>query len=134
MFCKKYITLAAAHLAYPDLAVEKFSDTDPDQDAESIVQLTGRKIPLPLEMSPANAEQLANYNFCKKSLFSFSFRVPAADCYGSLVEAVTSWEAIRTDFITRFEELQPKFRNRLELEHCNRRDGKENRDFLRSIK
>ena len=29
------ITMAAAHLAYPDLAMDKFSGTDPDQDAES---------------------------------------------------------------------------------------------------
>ena len=29
------IAMTAAHLAYPDLAVDKFSGTDPDQDAES---------------------------------------------------------------------------------------------------
>ena len=33
------ITVAAAHLAYPDLAVDNFSGTDPDQDAESFIQL-----------------------------------------------------------------------------------------------
>ena len=31
--------MAATHLAYPDLALDKFSGTDPDQDAESFIQL-----------------------------------------------------------------------------------------------
>ena len=32
--------LANTHLAYPDLALDMFSGSDPDQDAESFVQLT----------------------------------------------------------------------------------------------
>ena len=36
--------MANTHLAYPDLALDKFSGTDPDQDAESFVQLIERKI------------------------------------------------------------------------------------------
>ena len=32
-------TMANTHLAYPDLAIDKFSGTDPDQDAESFIQL-----------------------------------------------------------------------------------------------
>ena len=31
--------MASTRLAYPDLAIDKFSGTDPDQDAESFVQL-----------------------------------------------------------------------------------------------
>ena len=30
--------MAATHLAYPDLALDKFSGTDPDQDAEPFIQ------------------------------------------------------------------------------------------------
>ena len=36
--------MANTHLAYPDLAIDKFSATDPDQDAESLIQLIERKI------------------------------------------------------------------------------------------
>ena len=32
-------TLAAAHLAYPDVALDKFYGTDRDKDVESFVQL-----------------------------------------------------------------------------------------------
>ena len=36
-------TMANTHLAYPDLAIDKFSGTDPDQDAETFIQLIERK-------------------------------------------------------------------------------------------
>ena len=31
--------MATMHLAYPDLAIDQLSGTDPDQDAESFIQL-----------------------------------------------------------------------------------------------
>ena len=52
------ITKAACHLAYPDLAVDKFSGTDPDQDAESFIQLIERKSTLLLEK---HLEMLVNW-------------------------------------------------------------------------
>ena len=52
--------MAAAHLAYPDQAVDNFSGTDPDQDMESFVQIIERKINFALGDTPANAEQLAD--------------------------------------------------------------------------
>ena len=42
--------MANTHLAYPDLAIDKFSGTDPDQDAESFIQLIEKKSTLLLEM------------------------------------------------------------------------------------
>ena len=55
--------MAATHLAYPDLALDKFSGTDPDQEAESFIQLIERKINFALGDAPANPDALANYNF-----------------------------------------------------------------------
>ena len=63
-FCWSYIStgyvliiikMAAAHFAYPDLAVDKFPGTDPDQDAESFIQLIERKINFALGDAPADA-------------------------------------------------------------------------------
>ena len=126
--------MAATHLAYPDLALDKFSGTDPDQDAESFIQLIERKINFALGDAPANPDALANYNFRKKALFSSLLRGPAAEWYGSTIEAATPWEDIRTNFITRFSDGRNKFRHRLEVEHCVRRDGEEIRNFLHRIK
>ena len=38
--------MANTHLAYPDLALEKFSVTDPEQDAKYINQLSGKNLTL----------------------------------------------------------------------------------------
>ena len=126
--------MAAIHLAYPDLALDKFSGTDPDQDAESFIQLIERKINFALGDAPANPDALANYTFRKKALFSSLLRGPAAEWYESNVEAATPWNDIRTRFVARFSDGRNKFRHRMEVEHCIRRDGEEIRNFLHRIK
>ena len=36
--------MTVTHLAYPDLAIDKFSGTNPNQDADSLIQLIEQKI------------------------------------------------------------------------------------------
>ena len=67
------ITMAAAHLAYPDLAVDNFSGTDPDQDAESFIQLIERKINFALGDAPGDAGELVNYTSGRKRCFLLYF-------------------------------------------------------------
>ena len=55
--------MANTHLAYPDLALDKFSGTDPDQDAQSFVQLIERKINFTLGDVPADPDDLVSYTF-----------------------------------------------------------------------
>ena len=128
------ITMAAAHLAYPDLAVDKFSGTDPDQDAECFIQLIERKINFALGDAPGDAGELANYTFKNKAFFSFLLRGPAAEWYENIITNATTWENVRTNFITRFSDERNKFRYRMEVEHCIRGDGEEIRNFLHRIK
>ena len=47
--------MANAHLAYPDLALDKFSGTDPDQDAEPFFRLIECKINFALGTEPEAA-------------------------------------------------------------------------------
>ena len=61
--------MAKTHLAYPYLAIDKFSGTDLDQDAESFIHLIERKINFALRDAPGDAGELANYNFRKKHCF-----------------------------------------------------------------
>ena len=128
------ITMAAAHLAYPDLAVEKFSGTDPDQDSVSFIQLIERKINFALGDAPGDAGELANYTFGKKTLFSSLIRGPAAEWYENNFTNATTWEIVRTNFTTRFSDERNKFRYRMEVEHCIRGDGEEIQNFLHRIK
>ena len=126
--------MANAHLAYPDLAIDKFSGTDPDQDAESFIQLIERKINFALGDAPGDAGELANYTFRKKALFSSLLRGPAAEWYESNITNATTWDDVRTNFITRFSDGRNKFRYRMEVEHCIRGDGEEIQNFLHRIK
>ena len=126
--------MAAAHLAYPDLAVDKFCGTDLDQDAESFIQLIERKINFALGDAPGDAGALANYTFRKKALFSSFLRGPAAEWYESNITNATTWEDVRTTFFTRFSDGRNKFRYRMEVESYIRGDGEEIRNFLHRIK
>ena len=127
--------MANAHLAYPDLALNKFSGTDPDQDAEAFIHLIECKINFALGTEPdAAADEHVIYLFRKKTSFSSLLRGPAAEWYASTITYAMIWNDIRTLFITRFSDGRNKFRHRMEIEHCIPADGEEIRNFLHRIK
>ena len=132
--CPQNNDVAATHFAYPDLALDNFSGTDPYQDAESFIQLMELKIKFALGDAPANLDALANYTFRKKALFSSLLRGPAAEWYERNVEDSTPWNGIRTDFVARFSDGRNILRHRMKVEHSIRRDGREIRNFLYWIK
>ena len=94
--------MAIIHLAYPDLALDKFSGTDLDQDAEAFIRVLECKINFALgtEADEVDAEH-AIYLFKKKGLFSSLLRGPAAEWYGSTIQDAMTWNEVRTLFITR---------------------------------
>ena len=96
--------MANTHLAYPDSVLDKFSGTDPDQDAESFVQLIERKINFALGDASADPDDLVCYTFRKKALFSSLQRGPAAEWYENNIENATTWADTREQFITRFSD------------------------------
>ena len=51
--------MANTHLAYPDLAIKKFSGTDLEEDGELFIQLIERKINFALGDAPGDAGELA---------------------------------------------------------------------------
>ena len=127
--------MANAHLAYPDLALDKFSGTDPDQDAEAFIHLIECKTTFALGTVPDAADdEHVIYLFRKKALFSSLLRGPAAEWYGSTIKDAMIWNDVRTLFITRFSDGRNKFRHRMEVEHSIRADGEEIRNFLHRIK
>ena len=127
--------MAQPHLAYPDLAPDKFSGTHPDQDAEAFMRLIECKINFALGSQPyaADAEHVI-YLFRKKALFSSLLRGRAAEWYGSTIQDAMTWDEVRTLFKTRFSDGRNKFRHRMEVEHCIRADGEEIRNFFQRIK
>ena len=63
--------MANTHLAYPDLTLDEFFGTDPDQDAEAFIRLMECKVNVALETEPDEADNAhVIYLFRKKALFS----------------------------------------------------------------
>ena len=127
--------MANAHVAYPDLALDKLSGTDPDRDAEAFIRLIECKINFALGTEPDEADDAhAIYLFRKKALLSSLPRGPAAEWCGSTIQDAMTWNEVRTLFITRFSDGRNKFRHSMEVEHCIRADGEEIRNFLHGLK
>ena len=126
--------MANTHRSYPDLASDMFSGTDPDQDAESFLQLLERKINFALGDAPADPDDVVSYTFHKKALLSSLVRGPGAEWYENNIENAITWATTREQLITRFSDGQNKFRQRLEVEYSVRGDGEEIRNFLHRIK
>ena len=82
--------MVKTRLAYPDLAIDKFSGTDPDQDADFFIQLIGRKIHFAHGDAPGDAGEVANYTFRKKALFSSLLQGPATEWYENNIINATS--------------------------------------------
>ena len=87
--------MANAHLAYPDLALDKSSGTDPDQDAEAFIHLREWKFIFALGTEPdeADAEHVI-YLFRRKALFSSLLRGPAAEWYESTIQDAMPWNEV----------------------------------------
>ena len=91
--------MAATQLVSPDIAIDKFSGADPNQDAESFIQLIERKIHSAPRDAPGDAGELASYTFRKKALSSSLLGAPAAEWYVNKFTNATKWESVRTDFM-----------------------------------
>ena len=79
--------MAQPNLAYPDSALDEFSGTDQDQDAEAFIRLIECKINFALGTEPdaADAGHVINL-FRKKDLFSSLLRRPSVEWYGSTIQ------------------------------------------------
>ena len=119
------------HLAYPELALDKFSGTDPDSDAEAFIRLKECKINFALGTEPELRQlEHAIYLFRMKAFLSWQLRRPAAEWYGGTIQDAMTWNEVRTLFVTRFSDGRNKLRHRMEVEHCIRADGANIRNFL----
>ena len=122
------------HLRFSDLSLNKFSGTDPDQYAESTVQLIERKIIFALGDAPADPDDLVGYTFRKKALFSSLLQGPAADWFENSIENAKTWATTREQILTKFSDGPIKFPHRLKIGHCVRGDGEQIRNFLHGKK
>ena len=88
--------MAATHVAYPDIAIDKLSGADTDQETEFFIQSIERKINFALGDASGDAGELADYIFKKKALFSSLLGGPAAKWREKNFTNATTWENVRT--------------------------------------
>ena len=117
---------------YPDLAIDKFSGADTDQDAETFIQLIERKTNSAIDDAFADTGELANYTFRKKTLFSSLLQGHTADWFENIIINNTNCDIVQTNFITRISDGRDSFRYR--MEHCISCDEEEIRHFIHRIR
>ena len=122
--------------SFPDLALDKFSGNDPDQNVKSFLLTVENKIDFSLGSPPNVADDAARYLFRKKALFSSLLPGPAAEWYEAFNPGnpLSTWIQVRTAFITRFSDDRDKYRHRITAENCVR--GKEElvKNFYHRVK
>ena len=87
--------MAANVVAYPDIALEKFTGLDRSEDAQELFNLIQRKIQFSLgTRDPADADLQAAYDARQKALFGSVLRGPAAQWFETLAPAL-AWNEVR---------------------------------------
>ena len=127
-------TKAQNTVTFPELVLDKFSGNDPDQDAKSFLTTVENKINFSLGSEPVDNAELARYTFRKKALFSSLLRGPAAEWYEATVDDATTWDRIKTTFLTRFSNNRERYRHRIDVENCVRGDEELIQNFFHRIK
>ena len=112
--------MAENTVSFPDLALDKFSGNDPDQDAKSFLLIIENKIYFSLGSRPTDAPERTRYLFRKKAIFSLLLRRSAAEWYADTTVDAATWDQIRTSFIGRFSDDRDKYRHRITAENCVR--------------
>ena len=86
-------------VAYPDLALEKFTGLEPNEDARHFLGIVEKKIAFSLGARPADAsDEQDAYDNRRGALFGLILRGPAAQGYQGL-SAHLPWNEIRDQFI-----------------------------------
>ena len=107
-------------VAYPDLALEKFTGLDPNKDARNFLVIVKKKIAFSLGTRPADAgDDQHAYDNRQRALIGSILRGPAAQWYQGLA-ANLPWNEIRDQFIDRLTDDKDKYRRRIEAENRKR--------------
>ena len=126
--------MAKNTVSFPDLALDKFSGNDLDQDGETFLFTVENKINFSVGSRPTDIAERTRYLFRNTALFSSLLRGPAAEWYADSIGDAAIWDQIRTVFIDRFSDDRDKYRHRITPEKCVR--GKEEliKNFYHRVK
>ena len=126
--------MAENTVSSPDLALEKFSGNDPDQDEKSFLLTVENKINFSLGSRPTDIAEGTGYLFRKKALFSSLLRGTAAEWYADSINDAATWNQMRTTFIDRLSDDRDKYRQRITAENIVRGNEELIKNFYHRVK
>ena len=126
--------MAENTVSFLDLASDKFSGNDPDQDAKSFLLTVENKINFSVGSRPTDIAERTRYLFRKKAFFSSLLRGPAAEWYADSRNDAATWDQIRTAFIERFSDDRDKHRHRITAKNCVRGNEELIKNFYHRVK
>ena len=126
--------MAENAVSFPDLALDKFSGNDPDQDAKSFLLTVENKINFSLGSRPNDMAERARYLSRKKALFSSLLRGLAAEWYADSINDAATWDQIRTAFTDSFSDDRDEYRHRITAENWVRGNEELIKNFYHRVK
>ena len=119
-------------VAYPDLALEKFTGLDPSEDAQDFLNLINKKIDFSLGIRPADPGDQPVYDARKQALFGSVLRGPAAEWFETLPAGKT-WVQISDAFVNRFSDNRDQYRKRIEIENIKRQPNELIKSYIHRV-
>ena len=121
-------------VSFPDLALDKFSGSDPEQDVKSFLTTVENKINFSMGHEPEDDDERRRYLFRKKALFSSLLRGPAAEWYSDHIRDRDTWEEVRANFLARFSDDRDKYRYRITAENSVRGNEEIIKNYFHRVK
>ena len=126
-----------AQANFNDVVMEKFSGTEPEDDADAFVKQVEHKIKVTLGQLPAPGNDRENYLFRQRALFASLLRGPAAEWYAANIneeDAAHTWDFIKREFRTRFTDGRDRYRVRIQAENIKRTENEPIKTYLQRVK
>ena len=122
---------------FNDVVMEKFSGTEPEDDADAFVKQVEHKIKVTLGQLPAPGNDRENYLFRQRALFASLLHGPAAEwCAVNINEenAAHTRNFIKREFRTLFTDGQDRYRFRIQAEKIKRTEREPIKTYLQRVK
>ena len=125
--------MAENTVSFPDLALDKFSGNDPEQDAKLFSLTVENEINFSLGSRTTDVTKRKRYLF-KKAPFSSLLRGAAAEWYADSINDAATWVQIRPPFINRFSDDRDNNRHRITAKNCIRGNKEIIKNFHHRVK
>ena len=122
---------------FNDIVLEKFSGTEPEEDAENFLRSCEHRIKVTLGRIPANGDERQNYLFRQRALFASLLRGAAQEWYIANIDETNNahnWDHVKREFSNRFTDGRDRYRFRIQAENVKRLESEPIKTYLQRVK